>query len=41
VTGEARTELLKRFVAIARQAGISNISEGMSMKDWAKKQGVE
>ncbi len=41
VTGEARTELLKRFVAIARQVGISNISEGMSLNDWAKKQGID
>lgn len=41
VTGDARVDRLKRFVAIARQAGISNISEGMSLADWAKKQGVE
>jgi hypothetical protein len=41
VTGEARTEALKRFVAIAKQAGISNISEGQALGEWAKKQGVE
>ena len=41
VTGDARTDLLKRFVAIARKAGISNISEGTALIDWAKKQGVE
>jgi len=41
VTGEARAELTKRFVALARQAGISHISEGQLLKDWAKKQGVE
>ena len=41
LTGEARVDLLKRFVAIARQAGISNISEGMSLQTWAKQQGVE
>jgi hypothetical protein len=41
VSGEARTELLKRFVTIARQAGISNISEAQSLTDWAKRQGME
>ena len=41
VTGDTRKELATRFVAIAKQAGISNISEQTSMKDWAKKQGVE
>ncbi|MBI5386053.1 MAG: DUF4838 domain-containing protein [Verrucomicrobia bacterium] len=41
VTGEARKDLLKRFVAIAKQAGISNISEGKAMAQWAKEQGVE
>jgi hypothetical protein len=41
VTGEAKTELTKRFVAIARKAGISNISEGRTLNDWAKKLGVE
>lgn len=41
VSGEAKTDLTKRFVAIARQAGISNISEGQGLNDWAKKQGVE
>jgi hypothetical protein len=41
VTGDARTDLVKRFVGIARKAGVSNISEGMALNDWAKKQGVE
>ncbi len=41
VTGDARADLVKRFVAIARKAGISNISEGTALNDWAKKQGVE
>jgi hypothetical protein len=41
VTGDARTDLAKRFVAIARKAGISNISEGQALNDWAKKLGVE
>ncbi len=40
VTGDARTDFLRRFVAIARQAGISDIREGGSLNDWAKKQGV-
>ncbi len=41
VSGDARKALATRFVAIAKQAGISNISEGMSLADWAKRQGVE
>jgi hypothetical protein len=41
VTGEARTALVQRFLAIARQAGLSSISEGQSRPDWARKQGVE
>ena len=41
VSGDARTDLLKRFVAIARKAGISNISESTALDAWAKKQGVE
>ena len=38
VTGEARKDLLNRFVAIAKKAGVSNISESTSLDDWAKKQ---
>ncbi len=41
VTGDAKTDLVKRFVALARKARISNISESTSLNDWAKKQGVE
>ncbi len=41
VTSDAKAELVKRFLAIARKAGISNISEGTSLNDWAKKLGVE
>jgi hypothetical protein len=41
VTGESKTDLARRFVAIARKAGISNISEGMALNDWAKKLGVD
>ena len=41
VKGDARAELGRRFLAIARQAGISNISEGQSLEDWAKQMGAE
>ncbi len=41
VTGEVKADLTKRFVAIARKAGISNISESTALNDWAKKLGVE
>lgn len=40
VTGDAKTALAKQFVAIARKAGISNISEGKSLDEWAKPLGV-
>ena len=38
VEGEARADLLRRFLETARKAGISNISEGQSLDDWAKQQ---
>ncbi len=38
---DARPEMTRRFVAIARKAGISNISEGQTLDEWAKKRGVE
>ncbi len=41
VTGEARMDLLRRFLAIARKAGITNISEGMALNDWSKRMGAE
>ncbi len=41
VTGEARTALLKRFLEVARKAGISNISESTTLEVWAKRMGVE
>jgi len=41
VTGEARTNLVKQFVAIAQKTGISNVSESTSLAAWAKKQGIE
>jgi hypothetical protein len=37
VQGEARKNLLNRFLEIARKAGISNISESVALEDWAKK----
>ncbi len=40
VQGEERTELLKTFLQIARQAGISNTSESESLDAWAKKMGA-
>jgi hypothetical protein len=36
VSGEAKTELLRRFVAVARRAGISHISESQTLDAWAK-----
>jgi Domain of unknown function (DUF4838)/Glycosyl hydrolase family 67 N-terminus len=41
VTGDARMDLVRRFLAVARKAGVSNISEGMSLNDWAKRMGAE
>jgi hypothetical protein len=41
VMGEARGELLRRFLEIARQAGISDMREGGRLKDWAKQMGAE
>ena len=40
IPDDARIELARRFLAIARQAGISNVSEGTSLDDWAKKLGL-
>ena len=37
ISGEARTELLRRFLEIARKAGITNVSEVGTLEDWAKK----
>ncbi len=41
VTGSEKKELLDKFLAIARKAGISDIREGGSLDDWAKKMGAE
>ncbi len=40
VTGPERQALLEKFLQIARKAGISNISEGQSLANWAKSQGM-
>ena len=37
VTGDPRADLLRRFLEIARKTGISHISEGQALDDWAKK----
>ena len=41
LAGDAKTDLLRRFLSIARKAGITNISEGRSLDDWAKRMGAE
>ncbi|MEM3648819.1 MAG: DUF4838 domain-containing protein [Thermoproteota archaeon] len=41
VKGEARLELLRRFLHVARKAGVTHISEGMKLDDWAKQMGEE
>lgn len=38
VAGDARSELLKRFLEIARKAGIDQIGEGKSLEDWGAKE---
>ena len=37
VSGEPRAKLLRQFLDGARQAGISHISEGQGLEDWASK----
>jgi hypothetical protein len=39
VKDQARTDLVKRFLEIARAAGMTQVSEGMALKDWAAKMG--
>src|SRR6266576_78775 len=41
VAGDARAELLRCFLSMARKAGITHISEGRSLNDWAKQMGAE
>ncbi len=41
LTGTARDELLKHFLTVARGAGITHISEGRSLDDWAKSMGTK
>ncbi len=36
VKGEARKNLLTKFLDVAHRAGISNISEGQALDDWAR-----
>jgi hypothetical protein len=36
VNGAARAELLEKFLAVARRAGVSNISEGQTLDAWAQ-----
>jgi hypothetical protein len=36
VTGEARRDLLQRFLSVARMGGLSHISEHRTLEDWAK-----
>jgi hypothetical protein len=38
VKGDARSELLKRFLEVARRAGIDQISEGKSLEEWGRKE---
>ncbi len=40
-TGDARRDLLARFLATARKARVSEIREGGSLNDWAKRQGAQ
>ena len=39
VQDQARADLVKKFLEIARASGMTQVSEGMSLKDWAAKMG--
>jgi hypothetical protein len=41
VTGQPRAELLKQFLEISRKAGITNISEGQGLDEWASNTGAK
>jgi hypothetical protein len=41
VEGEDRKALLQRFLEVARKAGISHISEGKALSDWARQMGAD
>jgi hypothetical protein len=41
VTGDERADLLRKFLLIARKAGITHIREWQTLDDWAKKMGAE
>jgi hypothetical protein len=37
VKGEERLGLLRRFLEVALKAGVTHISEGVKLEDWAKR----
>jgi hypothetical protein len=39
VKGDARKDLLAKFLDVAHQAGVSNISEGQTLDAWARHMG--
>jgi hypothetical protein len=41
VTGQAREDLVQKFLAVARKAGVSHISESTKLEDWALKIGAQ
>lgn len=41
VKGEERLGLLRRFLEVALKAGVTHISEGVKLEDWAKRVGGE
>jgi len=41
VKGEERLGLLRRFLEVALKAGVTHISEGVKLEDWAKRIGGE
>jgi hypothetical protein len=41
VPADARAGLLKQFLTVARQAGISHISESKSLDDWTREIGAK
>jgi hypothetical protein len=41
VTGDERADLLRKFLSIAKKAGITHIREWQTLDDWAKKMGAE
>jgi len=39
VKDEARTDLVKKFLEVARASGMTQVSEGLPLKDWAAQMG--